>query len=313
MSNWTLKNPERKQKGGIKLPPVKRSSGKQIFLTLLLCGIVLSTFMMVFAVDYYYTNLDGTSDEQVLFTTDSNTDYLEYDYKTGTSLMDSWRTAQYMYVPVGHHYQYNRTPAYLGNDTWSANVNNTDALLPYGWNYFAVVITLTEVPTWILSKIVVNVTLNGDTDLRVASSIDHFNDEADPSDPLGANLLFHDASAGGMVNYNKSFPISLTTALAIFDTSQERTDYTLALIVYDKNADGLSAWASKWKIELHGSIVTGWSEQTTIALVLLAGTSFNLIGGWFALDQNDWGKDIKDIPPKRKPKSTTPKSKRRRK
>lgn len=311
MSNWTLKNQERKLKGGSNLPPAKKSSGKQIALTLLLCAIVLSTFMMVFAVDYYYTTLNGTSQEVSLFKSDIDTEYPTTDYistYTGNRYYDS-QTGQR--IGKGADWiQFNRTPAYLGNDTWSANINGTGAMLPYGWQYFSIQNSLFNVDEWVLTKIVVNITLNADTDLRIASSIDSMNTYTDPTDFTQSNLLFHDTTVSGVTYYNKSYIIPLSTALSIYDIAQERTDYVLFTNIYDKNADGFSAWACQWEIELFGRKVSGWSEQTTLALVLFAGTSFNLIGGWFALDQNDWGRDVKDIPPKRKPKSKT-KSKRR--
>jgi hypothetical protein len=291
----------------------KKSTGKQIALTVLLVGILLSTFLMVFAVDYYYTNQNGTGEIVELFTTDVNQEYPHYNYDPvglPSPFWDSIATGQFHAV-LPNFWQFNRTPAYLGNNTWSISVNDTgQAVAP---QFVQVVMPIDNLPNMIITEMVVNITLNADADLLVEGTAQHFNEPQDQTDSTRATLLFNDALAGGITFYNRSYPISLTNSLRIFDISQETDTNLIVFIIADLNGDGLSAWACQWKVTLYGRSTLGWTEQTTIAVVLLLGTAFNLIGGWFALDQNDWGKDVKDIPPKRtrKPKTKKRKSKRR--
>lgn len=284
------------------MPKAKKSTGTQILLTFVMTVVLLSGFGLVFAVDYYYTNLNGTTDEIELFTTDSNTEYPVTDYIptfVGNRYFDS-QTGQRM-GKGSDWIQFNRTPAYLGNDTWSASINNTVAMEPYGWQYFSIQNSLFDVDTWVLTKITVNLTLNADTDLRVATSLDCLNTFSDPADTTQGNILFHDTTVSGVTYYNKTYTIPLSVALTIFDTAQERTDYLLFCNIYDKDADGLTAWACQWKITLHGRIVSGWNEQTSVSVALLGAISMNVIVGIYALDQFDIGGAVRDLP-RRKPK-----------
>lgn len=271
----------------------KKTDAKQMVLAFVFAVVLVMGFLITWGINSYYEQ-NGVSNEIILFETDTNTEYKTYDYVPGANVYFDQQTSQRLGKGTDW-IQFNRTPVYTGNSTWSANINNTDSMLPYGWNYFSIQIDLSNVNQWILSKIVANVTLNGDSDLRIISSIDSFNLLSDPSDSTQFNILFIDNLAGGITDYDKSIDIPLSTALSLNNIAQERTNFVLFFNIFDKDQDGFSDWACDWKITLYGSQISGWSQIDSLTVGF--GIS-NVIAGItiiYMTDAIDLGKVVKDV------------------
>lgn len=260
---------------------------KDILLTVVFVFIILVGFVGI----WYVAEFTNGQSEQLLWQTDSDT---KYDVLEGDYTFTTYQTSTE--VPSGP-FQYNRTPAYLGNNTWGMSVNATTlGTLNYA------LINLPELNNWLISTVVINLTVPLDADLGIYMSI-----YSHPVDKLLATNWAHtriytDVGAGGDLDgyYNQSVTIPLTIGLSLYDHASHYAEHSLSLMWDDIAPDGMSAFSPQWSIEIYGQKQTGWSLTDKLALVVGFADFLLIMGVIYVQDQFDIFGYVKDLPSTKK-------------
>lgn len=267
----------------------------QTILTAFFMAVMLAGFGGVaFVSNYYQINAETVN----LWQTDTNTDFAIYEHiNAPEKYFDSYRSCQ------RHNYgderiQYNRTPAYLGNLTYSIGFNDSN----FASHEARYLINMNEMGKWIIQYIVINMTKNTDTDIRLTVFSEHFNGNTyDVSLPLGKQKRYNqinldwDVGLTSGTEFNKNISIPLTTALSIRQDCIEFDNSILGLVYLDSNFDGIETFAWNLKITIYGTVSTTWGLIDSMTTVLIISTIGNIIIGVYMTDGIDVGGYIKDL------------------
>ena len=272
----------------------KKQSINQIWLSFVFMIVILGNFITVAGIDYYYET-NGFGERQSLWVSDSSTEFPVFEFASDypSPFYDDIQTGQNI-VHNGYH-QYNRTPAYLGNDTWSMVVNSTSFT---GLQYSAINVwmVLPNMDTWLIDNVIINLTLPGEIDEKVGIAIWGLNTPVLNSGYNSAStLIYSNSFTGGDSEMNENIDVSLLDALNIFDSANQFDNYAMNLFITDTGNDGISAFACVWSCEVIGEIVTGWSVESSL---LVSVTVWNVLIGIaivYSLDMFDLGGFIKTI------------------
>lgn len=260
---------------------------KQAVLSTIFILVLIGGFVGVWYVDAYYE--DGNS--TLLFESDSNTEFGSYNFVGNPTYFPSLKTCQRIST---NYLQYNRTPAYIGNNTYLISLNDTNANFNSGY----IVIDMPNLDSWIIDKIIVNSTENDDPSYRFISS---FISSPLPAWNLDKNVgvsVIDFYGAGGNNWINTTETVSLTEGLEIYQNAQG-TQSILAIQFYDDGADW-NGFAWEFHIEIYGEKITGWSKLDATNLVIASCGTINIIVGIFMTDQIDVGGYVKDLQKRRK-------------
>lgn len=278
--------------GGNLIGQKKEATLTQRALAFVFAMAIIVSFALVYWVDYEYKS---EVDNEVLFTTDSATDFLTLDY-TRADYYDV-RTSG-VYEKLGANwYNYSKNPVFLGNNTWSMSVNETTSTVEaFAWY----VIELPNLDKWAINDITVNLTKNTDSDLTfslfigtlpTAGVIDNANSYSDIQ-------IYQDTTMGAIsgIYYNKTVTLDLATALNVYDNAKANNQYHIVVKVNDKDADGLSAYSFKLNMEITGKRITNFDVEESLSIVLAIDVIMLTVVFAFMDDDIDFGPTTKDLP-----------------
>lgn len=269
----------------------KKLKEEALTMSAIFTAIMLLGFASVWAIDYEFTNGNGTAIP--LWSTNQDTTFTGYDivnHPQQTTNPDYWTdraTGQYV-MNTGDYIglSYPRSPVYQGNDTWVMNVNTTTGTF---YNYAFVSIPLVNCDNWIIEYIHFNFTKNTDTDLVIGASIDYplTTGVLDYDQPPLSTGVFSDTSAGSTATvYNRNVSFGLNVALDVHENSQGR-DSVLMIAVGDPSANGLTGFAFEFTVTIYGQNIAQVDITETVALTIGVCTTVNVIALIYMTDSID--------------------------
>lgn len=273
----------------------KKESINQVWLSFVFMIVIMGNFITVAGIDYYYET-NGFGERQSLFITDSSTDFTvtEFGDDYGTPFYDSQRTGQY--TVWNNYHQWNRTPAYLGNNTWSIACNDTTGLGGTVYTGINIWFALPNADTWLIDNVLINITLPGETDQRLAIALWGYNE---PILNSGANnartLIYNQDLTLGLSSLSYNVDVSLLDALNFYDNTNQYDNYDMNIYITDSGNNGISGFACAFSVDVIGEIVSGWSVESSL---LVSVTVWNVIIGLaiiYSLDMFDLGGFVKTI------------------
>lgn len=276
--------------------------------------VIVFSFGAIALID---AGFEQSGTEQLLYVTDSNTEYASYLYGTGWPNPEyrpyDKQTAFYVgsegFTPM---YQYNRTPVYAGNNSWYSSINGTTSS---NGGRFNVYIDLPNLENWIVTKVKLNMTLNGDADLKLIAQFGHHNDPM-PYLPSQLTTKIKDTTAiGGTTSYKETIPVSLTDALESQQAALQTTNADFRFQIGETIGDGFSSWACQWSVEIYGTNIASFDMEAVVGWSLIGISLGIFVMGTFMRDDVDVGEDKIDNPvakrPRGRPKGSKTKTKRR--
>lgn len=258
--------------------PSKRARETSVFMALIFTGILLLSFVSVWAIEYDWNNYGTT---ELLYETDGSTIFSSYEFEEPTS----FTMQPCMRITGGLQEQYNRTPVYNGGSEWVMSMNDT-ALNYVSGNYY---IDIPNLDDWLISNIEVNFTENTDPSYYTKITMTSF----DTSGGIinGSSVISHDIVNSidyevGDGWFNRSINIPMQEGLTLYNNAQGKDNSALFLLYYDDGSDW-DDWAWKISIKIYGSQVEDISLQKTIAWAVGGCSVINIIAVIFMADQYD--------------------------
>lgn len=271
---------------------------KQSFLALVFAGILLINFGLVGLIAYEY-EADGQSDETVVFQTDVETTYPEYQFGLATGHPDLWtkRTSEKVAGTLGVHStyeQYNYTPAFLGNDTWAISIPTRSYAPDVDFHRVDVVMDLPNLDNFIITHVDINLSLPGDADQYVTWAI-AYTEIPIVSNPADISILELETPYNNEVEYIGDVDVPLTESVKIWDGAQQNNIYMFIIEIGDTTGDGMTGWAFTWSVTITGRKVTGWTINDSLSVALGVGVVMNVLAVAYMSDELDIGGYVKDI------------------
>lgn len=258
-------------------------------------------FVIAIVFNFYLISLVSASFEngesETLFISDSATTFAKvekagYPYTTTDNITTSLEMAIGTTV-----FQFDKTPVYVGNNTWSIPINATttgqDGLAVY-------VIELPNLDSWIIDEIVINQTSNSDSDLKMQVNVFSVTDNTYNYGETYTTIFSNFGVGGSSTWNNQTIDVSLSNALNILDVADGNTKHFMTITQADNDDDGLGAFS--WNIEVE---ITGKKIQTyNLMQQLEIAVGINIIVAGFITvfmnDRIDIGGFINDIPDKKR-------------
>lgn len=235
-------------------------------MSFILICLMLSSVIGVYAVNYEWEQNFPT---EKLFDTDQNLNFAILDYVNEpdpyyTDIQTSQRAKA-----GAEYFQWNRTPIYSGNETWSINVNSTGDSIEDNFVIFAF-----EIPNaddFIINYININTSKNSDSDLdmRMQFFFPEINGKWDYEEGIRTSV-FIDTAVGSVsgTEYEKNVSMSLNQAIEINNKASNSAKTIAYLTFADSSHDGIGAFAFSINIEIHGQKQSEISITDTIAWVM---------------------------------------------
>lgn len=256
-------------------------------------------FVMVigFALVYYVeAEFNDDTEDIVLFSSDTNANFLTIT-ETSSSVWDERTTG--LYSVIGSSYfTYDKSPVYIGNDTWtiSSNVTTDSSFIQY-------MMELPDMDNWIMKNITLNITIPDDTDLTLFVYVYSGISENVVSATDGETQVFLDYGLSAPTNeyYNRTIDLSLAESVDLYDKAQSGVQHYIGIIIKDANLDGFdNAFSFNMRCEIVGENVETFSLNDTIVMVLIISVSMKLVTMLYMTDSIDIGGMFNDIPDKRR-------------
>lgn len=277
--------------------PKPTKGSEQAFLGVFLALILSLAFVGAAYVDNYMNGQNTV----LLWDTDDTTEFGSFEQiNTPSSTYDFVATGQN--AKFGSVWlSWNRTAVYLGNETWACSFNTTEG--PNG-NINVIVLEIPDLENMIIDNIVYNITTNGEPDNVIISTfglvdsatniMDHDNGPVEiinfidgaPPDPLYIDGIW----------YNRTVDMDLQDSIGLYQAlNNGKKGYLMIFYGEDPAAGDFDGWACKFKVEVYGERVTGWSKVDTVNLVIGLSIMCNVIAAIYIQDQYDVGGYVKDI------------------
>lgn len=244
-----------------------------------------------YASEQFVKNLPNTQ----LFITDSNTEFpniasTPYNATTGVAYVDS-----------GFNWNQIVTyPTYLGNNTWGVSQPASPAPPPTATGTrHEILYTIPITESWFIDYVNVSIFLpTMPVNTRMYSTI--------------YNAVQSNIASAGWFNYTFDFTTfqSLNLINGIIGNPEAEIYCLLSLAAPDGNT--LPAHAYIFNVEIIGKLVTTWTLQDTINLIVGVSIGINIFIGVLMLDSVDFRAVRKDLPGITRKRTTKTKSKRKR-
>jgi len=269
-----------------------KNKGSDKILTVIFVLAILTGFYLVSMVNASFENDKENislfnSDSAITFGKYANTGFPVNSFANFTTGINQIESTSY--------FQYEKTPVYLGNETWSYSVNATDS-----YTQALYVIELPNMENWIIDEIVINQSKNTDTDLRQQITIWSIDSTNFEYGTIGT-LLYSDSGIGGTTLYhNHTVDLSLSQALDVLDKASDNTKHFITISMDDTSLDGLGAFSWDFSIEISGKQIDSYNITQQLNLVMGIAITINVLCIVFMSDEIDIGGFINDIPNKKR-------------
>ena len=236
---------------------------------------MVSGFIGVYGVVNQY---ESTIPETRLFISDSNTEFpvyesTPYNVTSGTAYVDSlfeWN-------------QIRTYPNYLGNNTWgiSPPATPTPPATATGTRH-EIVMTIPLTESWYID--IINVSIHMPTlpaNTQIYTIIDGVVDVR--------------TATSGWFNY--TFDLSAYQSLQLYNVITGTPDYNFYLLLSVQSPQGntLPAHAYIFNVEMTGNLITTWSLQNSINVVMSVSIGINIFVGVYMMDSVDFNVKRKDL------------------
>lgn len=267
----------------------------QIWLSFLFMIMILGNFVSVAGITYYYET-NGHENVVQLFTTDSNTDFsnIPFGVTMPTNNLDNFTTGHFfLHATTVTWLSYDKTPAYLGNDTWGFSVNAT---FHAGASTREIItIDLPELDQWIITDVDINTTLPGNTDQQLDLRLYSKNTPIEVTDPFLDVEILSLATTPLSTSIDKHIDVNPVSSLGIYQNSQGKAETGLQIIILDSANDGQNAFACQFSVTIFGTQATGWTLETSLLISTIIWNIIILIGVVYSLDMFDIGGFVKTL------------------
>lgn len=264
-----------------------KTQPKDILLTVVFVFIILIGFVGV----WYVAEYTNGQNVEIVYESDSDTDYTVLKWLNSAEFT-TFQTASY--IP-SLEWQFNRTPAYIGNNTWGMSVNESAVGVQH-----QVVFAMPHMKNWVIDEIILNITNNDDTDMRIGLTAYSTATAGIGDSSAGTVILLDNTAGGSALYYNETIDVPLVTALDIYDHANNHPVTILVLFWDDLSGDGMSAFSPQWKITITGEKQSTWSMNNKLALVVGFADFMLVIGIIYIQDQFDLFGYVKDLPTTKK-------------
>lgn len=289
-----------------------------VLLAFVFVCVIFANFGVVALISLEYET-DGTSEDILLWVSDTDTNFPTYDL--GTTGIPDWlergTVQQFRTTTAPTEYtQNNYTPAYLGNNTWGTTIENvpTDT---YVTNAFSTYMALPNLKNWVMSKVIINVTLPSE-DCKLFLNVYHHQDPFKFSTPSSTGLHSSQWTTLKITDfvteseYDVSYPVTLPESLRIYDHSQQEPFTDITLTWQDLNFDGMSSFSPTWTIQIWGKQISGWGITDSLLVYAIGFSILNTTVIIFMFDRVDLlGYKKSTLGQKSKPRKKKSKSKRK--
>jgi len=274
----------------VKIKGDKMKKQNQTMLTAFFLAVMLAGFGAV----AYVSELYNTNRQiDVLFETNSNTDFPSYEYiNTPTYYYSTDQTSQRATDGI-YVFQHNKTPIYSGNNTWAISVNATG----YSSNTAVYIMEIPNANNFQINYIDFEMSKNLDSDINLYVGFEFFNGNTIDVELIQDNRIFIDNNVGLIsgTEYNKNISLALSDSIEIYQ-SANNNEHTLMYIYYvDADSDNFTPFAWEISTTIYGEQITGWSINDSIIAVLIISTIANIIIGIYMTDSIDIGGYVKDL------------------
>lgn len=269
-----------------------KNKGSDKILTVVFVVAIIIGFYLVSMVNASFENDEGNV---TLFKTDSATNFPTYP-KVDWSFPSTPNQTTSLNTFASPLAQYEKSPVYLGNDTWGMSINETFA----GQLGTAIyIIELPNLENWIIDEIIINQTKNIET--IIDSTIKVYSlPIAEFTQSSLATTLF-DGSVGSVSLFaNKTIDLTLAQALDINDKAEGKTIHFIAITMVDTPDNGLEPWAWNIEMEITGHQMDTYNIVQQLEFAVGISIILNVCVIVFMTDEIDIGGFVNDIPNKKK-------------
>ena len=272
-----------------------KNSGNDKILTVAFVIAILIGFYMVSLVSASFESAEGNI---TLFKSDSSTNFIKLEREGYITPYWANMSSSVNLEEGGNFYTYDKTPVYLGNDTWSMSCNDT---LTGQRGFYYYVIELPNMENWLISEVIINQTTNADSDLRFDVRIISAETLNTFVNGQPVNHILTDNSAGGSSLFmNETIDIDLATSLDIYDNAINGVQNYIVIAQDDISDDGLTGFAWNIEIEIIGQNQATYNIIQQLNLVMGIANTINICVIVFMTDEIDLGGFVNDIPNKKR-------------
>lgn len=273
----------------------------QLWLSFLFMIMILGNFVSVGAITYVYET-NGHDNITQLYTTDSNTDFdlIPFGASMPTNNFDNFTTGYFFLhaPPTVVWLSYDKTPAYLGNNTWGFSTNATFHVGAQA--QATIVIDLPELNKWVITDVDINTTLPGDTDSSWRVKLYSKNSIIELTDPFLDVQILSETIPALTTSIDKHIDVNPVASLEAYQNSQGKPETGLQIEILDPANDGMAGTAFQFSVTIYGTLATGWTLETSLLISTSIWNIIILIGVIYSLDMFDVGGFVETLKKRRR-------------
>lgn len=289
------------------MPKAKISSPMQTFMAFIFIAIICIGFVGVAYVENLYNTEKKT---ELLWVSDSSMEFFNKPYGGDLVFADIWFHNSCIRVKdASTYYQTNLTSVYMGNNTWVSSVPNSPTIITSGSRHAIMRFSMPNMANWLIQKININTTLNGDSDNKFSYGFDHTKPnviEGKLSDPIysgdAIGLTLRNANVGSLTEYESDHTLNLLQSLEIYQDANDLiyTDDCFYMSVQDVDLLYLTNWIWEYSIEIYGEKINNISIIDNLSIVIGISIAVNVIAIVYMSDKIDLGGFVKHLPKRKR-------------